>query len=173
MRLSAADMLELRAEAGITLRCGETVVRIGKDGIELVGGTVRVAGEKGGISTSKDGIKLSAEKAYMHLGDKLLAKTEEASLSMGKEVKLDGKQILLNSPAQAKDETPPPPPKLTEIELVDQKGKLLAGQRFVIVLDDGSQRVGVTDKDGKASLELPEGARGKIRFPELSEVIEV
>jgi hypothetical protein len=38
----------------------------------------------------------------------------------------------------------------------------------VIELDDGSQRTGVTDNDGKAKLDLPSG--GIIRFPELSDV---
>jgi type VI secretion system secreted protein VgrG len=166
--ISAEGVLELASAKGITLRCGKTTLRIGEDGIELVGGTIRAAGEKGGLEASKDGLKLTSDKVYAHLGDQMLLKTDQASMSMGTEVKIDGAQILLNSPSSGKDAPPPKPKPPTEIELKDTDGNPLAAQRFVIELDDGSQRTGVTDKDGKAKLDLPSG--GKIRFHELSEV---
>ena len=166
--ISAEGVLELASAKGITLRCGKTTLRIGEDGIELVGGMIRVAGEKGGLEAGKDGVKLKADGVYAHLGDQLLVKTDKASLSMGSEVKLDGQQILLNSPSSGKDKPPPDPKPPTEIALKDTDGNPLANQRFVIELDDGTQRMGVTDKDGKAKMDLPSG--GKIRFPDLTDV---
>jgi hypothetical protein len=84
---------------------------------------------------------------------------------MGTEFKVDGTKLLFNSPEQATEKPPPQPKTPTEIVLRDADGKVLALQRFVIRLDDKSQRVGVTDAGGKAILDLP--SSGKIRFPEL------
>jgi len=166
--VSAEGVLELASATGITLRCGKTTLRIGADGIELVGGMIRVAGEKGGLEAGKDGVKLTSEKVYAHLADQVLIKTDQASISMGDEVKLDGQKILLGSPASGKDAPPPKPKPPTEIDLKDADGNALPYQRFVIELDDGTERTGVTDKDGKAKLDLPSG--GKIRFPDLADV---
>ncbi|WP_437738892.1 bacteriophage T4 gp5 trimerisation domain-containing protein [Sorangium sp. So ce1335] len=168
--LSADDALVLTAGGGITLRCGNTSIRIGEDGIELHGPVVRVAGEKGSVEASKEGIKISSDGAYAHLGDRLLVKTEKASLAMGTEVKVDGEKILLNSPEQATEQPPPEREPPTEIALVDDEGRPLGHQRFLILLEDGSQRTGVTDKGGKAVIDLPAGVKAKIRFPELTEL---
>jgi len=166
--VSAEGVLELASAKGITLRCGKTTLRIGEDGIELVGGMIRVAGEKGGLEAGKDGVKVTSEKVYAHLSDQMLIKTEQASISMGTEVKLDGQKIHMGSPASAKDAPPPQPKPPTEIDLKDADGNPLPYQRFVIELEDGTQRTGVTDKDGKAKLDLPSG--GQIRFPDLADV---
>jgi type VI secretion system secreted protein VgrG len=166
--LSSEHGLELASSEGITLRCGSTAIRIGKDGIELTGAMVRAAGESGGLEAGKEGLKLTSQGVYAQLGDKLLVQTAEASIAMGSEVQVAGKKILLNSPTKATEEPPPEPRPPTEIALVDQNGRPLAGQRFVIELDDGSQRTGVTDKDGKATVELPQS--GRIRFPDVASV---
>ncbi|WP_437672891.1 type VI secretion system Vgr family protein [Sorangium sp. So ce131] len=170
--ISADDAIELVASAGITLRCGATSIRVGADGIELHGPVVRVTGEQAALEAGKDGIKLTSDGAYAHLGGKLLLKTEKASLAMGTEVKVDGEKILLNSPDEATEEPPPEQAPPTEIALVDDRGRPLGHQRFVVLLEDGSQRTGVTDRDGKARIELPEGVQAKIRFPELTDVAQ-
>jgi type VI secretion system secreted protein VgrG len=166
--ISTEDGLVIEAKGGLTMKCGTTSIRVGADGIELHGTMVRAAGDAGGLEVGKDGLKLKSEGVLAHFGEKLLVKSEKASLAMGSEVKIDGEKILLNSPENATDKPPTEPPPPTEIDLVDHDGKPLAGQRFVVLLDDGSQRTGVTDKDGKAKLDLPCG--GNIRFPALSEV---
>jgi hypothetical protein len=53
---------------------------------------------------------------------------------------------------------------------VDQKGKPLAHQRYLLVLDDGSEQSGILDADGKAEVEV--GASGKIVFPDLDRTQE-
>ena len=63
---------------------------------------------------------------------------------------------------------PEEPGEKTAIVLKDQDGTALAHQRYLIVLNDGSEHSGMTDKDGKVELELP--SDGKIYFPELSDV---
>lgn len=167
--ISAEDVLELASNKGIALRCGETTLRIGADGIELQGGTIRVAGEKGGLEASKDGVTLTSDGVYVKLGKDALIKTDQTSLAMGSEVKIDGSKILLNSPEKATEAPPPERKPPTEIALTDEKsGQPLAKQRFTIELPDGSQRIGVTNTEGKAKLDLDKS--GNIHFPDLSRV---
>ncbi|MGK4002270.1 type VI secretion system tip protein TssI/VgrG [Sorangium sp. So ce1036] len=168
--ISADDGMELTAGGGITLRCGSSSIRIGEDGIELHGPVVRVAGEKGSVEASKEGITISSDGAYAHFGDRVLVRTEKARLAMGVEVKVDGERILLNSPEHATEAPPAERAPPTEIALVDGEGRPLGQQRFLILLEDGSQRMGVTDKDGRARIDLPAGVKAKIRFPELTEL---
>ncbi len=165
--ISTEEALVIEAKGGLTMNCGTTSIRVGADGIELNGTMVRASGESAGLEVGKEGLKLKSDGVIAHLGDKLLVKTEKASLAMGSEVKVDGQKILLNSPEQATEKAPPEPVPPTEIELADHDGRPLAGQRFVIELEDGSQRTGVTDKNGKATLDLRAG--GKIWFPELTD----
>ena len=111
----------------------------------------------------------SKKDAQVLVEKKLVFKTKGgASLAMHREVKVDGTQILLNSPAQANDPPPKPPDLPTRIEVVDDEGNVLAYQRFLITLDDGSEVSGMTDKDGKVELDLKRG--GRVRFPELLDV---
>ena len=166
--LSSEDGLVLECAAGITLACGPSAIRLGKDGIELVGDMVRAAGKKGSLEAGGAGLKLRTAGAYAHLDEKLLLQTETARIDMGTEVKIDGEKILLNSPDRASDEPAPPPRQPTIVELVDHDGQPLAAQRFVVELPDGSERVGVTDEDGTCRLDLP--ANGTIRFAELTKV---
>ena len=165
---STEDTLELASNKGITLRCGKTSIRIGADGIELQGAMVRTTGDKGGIEAGKDGVNIVTDTVTANITDKVVVQTAGSSLAIGTEFRVDSAKILLNSPDKATEAPPPEKKPPTEIELKDDAGAPLAGQRFIIELNDGSQRTGVTDKDGKAKLDLPSG--GKIRFPELRDV---
>jgi hypothetical protein len=48
---------------------------------------------------------------------------------------------------------------------VDEAGKPLAGQRFILIMGDGTERSAVLDEDGKAELELTDS--GEIVFPDV------
>lgn len=74
---------------------------------------------------------------------------------------------MLNSPDKATDPPPKEPEPPTKIDLKDQDGVPLGYQRFLLKLDDGSDMSGVTDKDGKAELDLKTG--GQASFPDASE----
>src|SRR5262249_14694299 len=150
------------------LKVGKSSIRITEDKIELNAPAITAKGAGGGLSADDAGLKLSSsEDAQFVVKKTLVLKTEEASLSMKEEIKADAKKILLNSPDKATDEPPPEGPPPTNIELVDDEGKPLAYQRFLVLLDDGSEVSAMTDKDGKAELELKTG--GKIVFPDLSD----
>jgi uncharacterized protein involved in type VI secretion and phage assembly len=167
-RIHGTKALELSTDKELVLRCGKSVLRIGKDKIEIEGAALAMKGGGSGLSISESGLQLSSKSARAQLGDnKILVVTDDgASVCMGQEVKIDGKKILLNAPDRAQDPPPEEPPKLTDIAVKDQKGNPLAHQRYLVVLDDGSEHSGFTDKDGKVSVDLP--ADGAIFFPELN-----
>jgi uncharacterized protein involved in type VI secretion and phage assembly len=164
--LSGLDRLELSSDAEIFLKVGDSSLRMTKDRIELSASAIVTKGEGGKLSVTKDGLSMKSSDTQLMMGDKLVIKSESASISMGKELKLDGVKILLNSPDVATDEPPKPPDPLTKVKLADQDGNPVPFQRFVAKLDDGTEVGGKTDKEGKAELELANG--GNIVFPDLA-----
>ncbi len=170
VKLSSLVSTEVGSEGELLLRVGGSSIRVTADKIEIQSPAVTVKGTGGGLSADDDGLKLSSKKdAQVLVEKKLVLKTKGgASLSMQKEVKVDGSQILLNSPDNANDPPAKAPDPPTKIELVDDQGHALAHQRFLVTLDDGSEVSGMTDKDGKADLDLKRG--GRVIFPELISV---
>ncbi len=168
-KLSSLVSTEVGSEGELLLRVGKSSIRITADKIEIQSAAVTVKGAGGGLSAGDDGLNLTSKKDVQVLVDKkMVIKTSDgASLSMEKEIKADGKQILLNSPEQAQDPPPKDPDPPTSIELKDDDGKPLGYQRFLVVMDDGSEVSGVTDKDGRAEMDLKSG--GKVVFPDASD----
>lgn len=70
----------------------------------LPSSAVGTQGGGGRSRASKDGLKLSSDGAAQLVSKNLVMKTQDASLSMASEVKLDGKRILLNAPDKVQDE---------------------------------------------------------------------
>jgi type VI secretion system secreted protein VgrG len=168
-KLTSLVTTEVGSEGEIVLRVGKSSIRITSEKIEIEAPAVTMKGAGGGLSAADEGLKLSSKKdAELLVEKKLLIKSADgASMSMGKEVKVDGEKILLNSPEKATDPPPKAPEPPTKIELTDEAdGKPIPYQRFLIVEDSGAEVSGTTDKDGKAELELKES--GKITFPDVT-----
>jgi type VI secretion system secreted protein VgrG len=171
-KMTSTGAMEIASDKEIVLRVGQSTLRMSASGIELDASSLSVKGGSSKLSVTDDGLKLKSDKARAEIvGDTVLLKTDQgASIAMGKEVKVDGSQILLNSPEKAKDEPPPNPLPKTTIELVDQDGKPLAHQRYLLVMDDGSEQSGILDAEGKAEVDVQ--ASGKIFFPDLDRAKE-
>ncbi len=165
--LSGLDRVKLVSESEVVLTVGKSSLRITPDRIEIDAPAVVVKGKGGSMGVGDEGLSFKAKDgAQAEMGKKLLLKTPGASLAMDKEVKVDGAKILLNSPDQAKDAPPKDPDPPTKVELVDQDGKPVPYQRFVVKQDDGTEVGGKTDKDGKAEPDLKSG--GKVVFPDVT-----
>lgn len=169
-KLSSLDSTEIASEGELVLRVGKSSIRITSEKIELISPAITVKGAGAGLSIDDAGMALSSKgDAQLLVEKKLVILTKDgASLSMEKEVKIDGQKILLNSPEQASDPPPAEPEPPTSVELTDEEGNPLPYQRFLVILDDGTEVSGMTDKDGKAELSLTSG--GKVVFPDLSEL---
>jgi hypothetical protein len=168
-KISSLETTEVSSEGELVLRVGKSSIRITSEKIEIDSPAVTVKGEGGGLSADDEGLKLGSKKdAVFTVEKKIVIKTKDgASIAMEKEVKVDGEKILLNSPEQAKDAPPKEAEPPTKIELTDEEdGKAIPYQRFLVVMDDGSEVSGTLDKDGKAEIELKSG--GKITFPDVT-----
>lgn len=66
-------------------------------------------------------------------------------------------------------EQPPPPDEVhyIEIELIDDEGKPVANEAYVIELPDGTQRTGRTDGMGRAKITGIDPGTAKVSFPDL------
>jgi len=164
----ATERIELTSEKEIVFRVGKSQVRLTADRIEISAPTVAAVGGAAGLTVGEAGMDMRSRSDTQIVSEKLLIKTEGASLAMAKEVKIDGEKILLNSPEQAKDPEPAQPTEPTLVELTDQEGNALSYQRFVVTYEDGSEQTGVTDRDGRA--EIITEKSGTVVFPDLSEV---
>jgi type VI secretion system secreted protein VgrG len=166
-RVSSSKDLELSSDKAIVLRVGKSTIRITEDKIEIQSPAIAASGDGAGLTVADDTLKLSAKKAAIVTADSMLLKSEEGSVALAKEVKVDGKKILLNSPSEADDEPPPEPKEPTKIELKDRDGNPIAYQRYLIKLADGGEISGMVDEDGKAELEVD--GDGEVSFPDLTE----
>ncbi|HEY4120582.1 MAG TPA: type VI secretion system tip protein TssI/VgrG [Byssovorax sp.] len=166
--LSSSDSTSVTSDKELVLAVGKSSIRITDGKIEISADAVTATGKGGGLGVSDDGLKLSSKDGSQLALDSQARMTAKdgGSMSLGAQVKADGKQILLNSPTQSTDAPPPPPDPPTTIELKDQDGAAVPNQRFLCILDDGSQTSGTTDKDGKATLDVKSG--GKVTFPDVS-----
>lgn len=165
-QLSSSGVFEIDAEKGLTLRCGKSFIKVSADKIELVAPAVSARGTGGGIVIDDKDLKINAQGDAVMKVKTLLIKAEESSLSLKKDVQIDGQKILLNSPDEADDPVADKAPPPTGIQMKDKSGKPLAYQRFLIKLTDGSEYSGILDADGKTEMELD--GSGTITFPDLS-----
>jgi type VI secretion system secreted protein VgrG len=165
-QLSGTGLTEITSEKGIVLRCGESALRITPAGIEIVASSFSARGAGGGLSIDEDTLRLQAKEHAQICATTVLLKSPKASIKLHDDAQIDGKRVLLNSPASAKDPVVDKSPKVTTIELVDQKGKPLAHQRYLVVLEDGSEVTGFLNDKGRAVLEL-DATAGAITFPGL------
>lgn len=61
----------------------------------------------------------------------------------------------------------PEPEHWIEIELLDDEGKPVAGERWFVELPDGSQKSGRTDGQGRARVDGVDPGTAKVSFPDL------
>jgi len=73
---------------------------------------------------------------------------------------LQDEQAAQEQPAAAEEH-------FIEIELVDDAGKPVANEAYVIELPDGTQRTGRTDGDGRARITGIDPGTAKVSFPDL------
>jgi type VI secretion system secreted protein VgrG len=163
-QLSSSGLTEIRADKELVLRCGKSSIRITEERIEILSPSISVNAKGGGL-TIDDAVIIRAKDEALVVADRMLLKSAGASVGLGADAQIDGKRILLNSPASAKDAVVDKSPEPTTIELVDQRGKAMPHQRYLIKLEDGSEVGGVLDAHGKAELRVEGGCT--ITFPGL------
>lgn len=168
MTHESTDVLTLSSHTAIELRCGNSVLWVRPDSIEMR--TPKLRADATVIEEVAKNIQLEAQQMVRVAGDRVFALSSAASLGLTSIARLDGPKVALGSPpdptdgpAARKDEPPP-----TRVALRDQQGRPVCGERFIVQLADGTTRAGVTNKEGVAEIA---GLRGSatIDFIDLSQ----
>ncbi len=169
--LSSSSTTEISSEKEVVLRCGKSTLRLAPDHIELCAPAIFLQAEGSTAVLAKDEVRLHAKaKALVFSDDKVLLKSSGATVSLTADAKIDGAAVKLKSPDSESDSGSQAAVKRTKIELKDQAGQPLAYQRFLVLLEDGSERGGMLDRNGKAEMVI-EGA-AEIVFLDLANVEE-
>jgi type VI secretion system secreted protein VgrG len=153
-------VLDLSARNGVRLRCGESMIELTKEGIELKADTIVISAKKA-LNASGKGPKLI-------LGDEaqLVSKTirffsSKASLLLGDEAHLDGDKVKLNcqgvDPDAADASGQPARTKRFSLKLSDGDFASLAGKDYVLVTG-GVKFEGKTSGEGVVEHDIPDDA---------------
>ena len=164
-QLVATDAIDISSDKSITLRCGKSLLRLGPDRVEIVAPSVVATGAGGGLSLEDKKLVLYANDSVQVFAKGVLLKADQSTIAMSSKVAVDGTAILLGSPTDASNEVKSDTPTPTKISLAGQDGKPLAYQHFKLIMDDGSERSGITDGEGKAEVRVKGNVN--ITFPEL------
>lgn len=168
--LSSSGTTEISSETEVVLRCGKSTLRLAPDHIELCAPAIFLQAEGSTAVLGKDEVRLHAKaRALVFSDDKVLLKSSGATVSLTADAKIDGAMVKLKSPDSASDSAVQAVQR-TKIELKDGAGKPLAYQRFLVLLEDGSERGGILDREGKAEMGIEGFA--SIVFPDLADVEE-
>ncbi len=154
------DRARIEAHEGIVLRCGESSIEIGRDGITLRSDHVRIEGSQS-FSAQGGGpaVRLNGDAEIVADTIKLYAK--ESSLEMDEEASLKGKTLYLNCKGarpKSEDQDESPETKPFRIKLSDERFKPYAGKRYQLLVE-GERFDGTTSGDGTLSHDIPKSAK--------------
>lgn len=167
--VEASETIDLHSKKEIVLRVGSSSIRIASGEIEIAAAKVTVRGKDARLLLDDGEAKLKTTSLIQLVSDDaIVLKSSGASLGLKSEAKLDGSQVLLNSPESASDTIETTDPSPTKIALVDTDGNPIPYQRYRIELSSGEVVSGFLDDAGKAEVFTSGG--GEIVFPDLAEV---
>ena len=170
----ASGMIDVVADEGLTIRCGDSHVIIKKDAITIQSPTIALVAKTMELTASdkltagSKQVEVGGSDSVAVTGKKTTLSGDSSSVVLDSNATVQGSSVKLGSGGGAsvskKDEKKA---KVTKIKLVDQDGKPLANQRVLLRKggDGGPERIVVLDKDGKVEVE-GEGSYN-VRFPEL------
>lgn len=167
-QLSSSRATNISSESELVLSCGKSSIRVTPDRIELLADTIVLEASGGGASFGGGQAQLNAtQTAIVNSEGTSQLRSTGAGVFVDSEVKVAG-PIVPIPPAGPMPDAVKPVQKPTKIVLVDDEGNALPFQRYRIVQEDGSILGGITDKNGKATVDLK--GEATIEFPELSKV---
>lgn len=157
----AGDEVMLQAESA-------AFIRITDDTIQLYAKKIRLNGEDAQLVMEQGKARFKVTNKFQVVSDQsIVLKAQQASVGLQSEARIDGSQILLNSPTQASDTISVDVPATSTIVLFDQDGEPQAGVRVLITNADGSTMIGLTNDHGVLNTEVDGSAT--ITYPELSD----
>lgn len=160
----STDMTVLESEKGIVLQCGDSSIRMTPKSIELSSPTVFVRGDEANVAAAT--VRINASDLLSSRSSAVLLSGSGASLGLADgAAKLCGGSVQLGTSPEAAAGLPDAEAvKRTNVALTDHDGNAVGHARFLVEFEDGAQLSGVTDAEGKASLEIDRAAT--VVFPD-------
>ena len=183
IHLRAGTKVIAGAGADITLKAAGGHIRITSAGVEIKGNLVMI--NSGGAAGSGSGASPKApdepKEAKVPKPPKKLAEIQAKALEhkvLLPEVK-DWPKVkkVPKVKLETKDHKKTDEPKSKQlhwiaIELVDEQGSPVSGERYEVILPDGKKRYGSTDSEGRARIEgIEQGGNCKVCFPRLDKEV--
>jgi type VI secretion system secreted protein VgrG len=166
----------IESSTGITLKCGGNSVVIDPSGVTIKGTMVTVDGSMVKVA-SGPGSPAKSGKAGSIVAP---AKPEEAMeadvADPGKVEQIKSEQRKKKQGKYGKQEEKPhkkdeEKPSWVEIELADDDGNPVPGEKYKVTLPDGSVKTGTLDQNGFARVEGVDPGNCKVTFPNLDKDI--
>ncbi|MCK4341528.1 MAG: type VI secretion system tip protein VgrG [Phycisphaerae bacterium] len=162
--LKGGSNVVVEAGTGLTLKCGGNFVKIDSSGVTILGTMVKI--NSGGSAGSGSAVSPTAPEAP----------TDAITATPGQDTTYTGGEEL--PPGEVEPEAPglvwepeEVEEKITswiEIELVDEDGQPVPGERYEITMPDGETiKKGTTSNKGQAHVSVPEPGTCQISFPAL------
>jgi type VI secretion system secreted protein VgrG len=159
---SAQGELVLRADRGLTIQCGATMLSIGPDGVKVDGKTLTLTATEAVTLTGK-GPTLSLTDQAELAADTVTVLTKGSSLVLDQNAALRGTVVKLNpsdrpTHTSQKGSDKPRETKPLQVTLVDGKYRPYADKRYRLLVD-GRVIEGTTRADGSVSEQVPAAAK--------------
>jgi type VI secretion system secreted protein VgrG len=166
--MHATRHLTLSADASVTLRVGRSVVRVTDERIELASPEIRLTADHARFTMHEGGAVMQVNQQLTLRGEQVTVAAAGAGVRLSSEAVIEGSRVALNtgstSPARLHDPAQEP----TRLRLTDDHGEPLGGRPFILRTREGQEYLGITGRDGRAEIDVPDG--GTVRFLDLTEV---
>ena len=159
--LGAAGGVRISAEKEIVLQCGKSRLRLTPEAIDVLAATLTLAGSKSARLAGK-GPALALGEELEVTAKKIKMYSENASMELDKDAKLDGKTVRLNcgpgAPSPGSDAAETPKTKKLAVKLTDYAYQPYKNKKYHLNVD-GMRYEGETDADGAVEKDVPESAK--------------
>jgi hypothetical protein len=166
--LQATRDIEIRADETLTLRVGQSVLRLTPERIELTAPELRLSATHARIVMGDGHTTLDAEGRLTMRGEHVTVAARGAQLQLDANATLEGARVQLNSATTQRDREQTQGPELTRIVLASEAGRPLGARVFILRTREGREYLGITGPDGCAAVDVPDG--GSVRFLDHAEV---
>jgi len=169
----ASETIEIEAEKGLTIRCGNSYLIMRKDAVTIQSPSIVLTG-KTVEATGSDALNLNSKKVAAAgtdeitlTGKKATLSSDSASVALDSNATIQGSAIKLGRGSGATaDKKEAKKQKVTKIKLVDKDDKPLSNSRVLLRRggEDGVEQLVILDKDG--TKEVVGDEPFDVRFPD-------
>lgn len=165
-----AQQIVIEASMALTIKAGSSFITIGPAGIQIVGSPMTMINSGGAAIPGIPGMLVPpTAPAEAEIADNADPGDKEPTYKQQREAKPPAEQEAANAPShKEKSEENKDKKSWIEIELVDDEGKPIPGEKYRVTLPDGSTLAeGTLDEKGQARVESLDPGSCKVSFPDL------